>query len=247
LISTSISSSAAIDALSPLSVRSASPDPAANQTASNDKTTGVSENVLLCSEHSPGSTKAEIANPKSQNENPLIANLSERFAKESWLKRLGDSNKDRITLSRILCLLILILGIIHVLPATIGSFGEEPINHSGHSPRWVYLQFFIGGIHVLYVILIFQVPDWSTLRGISIAMLVFAFVFGVISTALLTEAGTGTVTNFLALSQFGVQRATLWCVLMLCLSTAVALVLGKEAADWRRAEQLMVEILSRAA
>lgn len=166
---------------------------------------------------------------------------------ESWAKRLSDSNRDRVSLSRVLASLILILGFIHVLPATIEWFANDWATNSAFFPRWIYLQVFVGAIHVLYVILLFQVPDWSTLRGVSLAMLAFAFLFGILSTALLIEGGIGAVTGFLTISQLTIRPATMWCVLMLCLSTAVAMLLGKEANEWRRAEQLMVEILGRGA
>jgi hypothetical protein len=164
-----------------------------------------------------------------------------------WLQRLKGANADRQVLARILGCVVAALAVIHALPGLFNGFNHPPIFEKPFVPRWVYLQFFVAGLHILYVILILQIPDWSTLRAVAAAMLAFAFTFGILCTALLFEAGEGTVTNFLALSQSTVQNATIWCALMLCLATAMALISGKEARDWRRAEQLMVEILANRA
>jgi hypothetical protein len=169
------------------------------------------------------------------------------LVQKSWIKRLQNANVERITMARILGLLVFAVAVVNALPAMIGGFRSDPMGDLDIVPRWMYLQWFVLGVLSLYGILIFQVPHWSTLRAISIAMLTIAFSFGLVSTGLLIENGHGTVTNFLALSQLTVRRATLWCALMLCLATVVAMVCGKEAADWRRAEQLLVEILGRGA
>jgi hypothetical protein len=166
---------------------------------------------------------------------------------DAWRQRLQEANANRAMLTKALAALVFIVGIINAGPAIFHWYQSWSATTSVAVPRWTYLQFFVAALHGLYAVFIFQVSDWSSLRAVSVVMLVFAFGFGIVSTALLLEGGHGTISNFFSLSHLMVGKATLWSVSMLCLATLVAYVSGKEANDWKRAEQLLVEILSQSA
>lgn len=172
---------------------------------------------------------------------------SEEVASEaqSWQERVLLSNSDRRVLARFFAFTVCMVAMINLLPAFIDAYSWYHAIETTILPRWIYLLVFVAAVHVIYAVLLFQIPDWSTLRAVSIALLGIAFVFGLFSTSLLFEGGGGIITNFLGLSYSIVQRAVIWCVAMLCLSTLMSYWGGREAAQWQRAEQLLIEILGK--
>jgi hypothetical protein len=178
---------------------------------------------------------------------PESNGLGKQAVGDAWRQRLQEANSNRVMLTKALAALVFVVGIINAGPAIFHWYQSWSATTSVSIPRWIYLQIFVAALHGLYAIFIFQVSDWSSLRAVSVAMLVFAFGFGIVSTALLIEGGHGTVSNFFSLSHLMVGKATIWSISMLCLATLVAYVSGKEANDWKRAEQLLVEILSKSA
>ncbi len=164
---------------------------------------------------------------------------------QSWQERVLLSNSDRRVLARFFAYTVCMVAMINLLPAFIDGYTWYHAVETTILPRWIYLLVFVAAVHVIYAVLLFQIPDWSTLRAVSIALLGIAFVFGLFSTSLLFEGGGGIITNFLGLSYSIVQRAVIWCVAMLCLSTLMSYWGGREAAQWQRAEQLLIEILGK--
>ncbi len=96
----------------------------------------------------------------------------------------------------------------------------------------------------MYAVYLVQIPDWSALKTVSIAMLVVATLFGSISTGLVTGGGQGAVASFLELPLVMSYQASIWCVAMLLLSTLMCYLGGREALNWQRTEQLLREIVS---
>jgi len=159
-----------------------------------------------------------------------------------WEDRIRKANEDRVVLSRLLAASLCVLAIVNVIPALIFWYDWYCSIDQVALPRWVYLQCFIAAIYVVYALFQFQIPDWSAVRAVSITMLVIAFLFGVLSTGLLVGGGGGVLADFLGVSHTYLQRAAIWCVTMLCLATLVSYLGGREAANWRRSQQLMMEM-----
>jgi hypothetical protein len=182
---------------------------------------------------------------------PEIPKMIESLAMESvlddrrdWETRMQKSQSDRIVLSRFFALSLCVVAFANLIPTLyFWSAWAQAIDHSP-LPRWIYLQFFVAAFHGIYALFLFQVPDWSALRAVSVAMLMVAFAFGAISTSLLVGDGQGTAASFLGLSFDVVRQAAMWCVAMLCLATLMSYWGGREAANWQRAEQLLGEILA---
>lgn len=169
---------------------------------------------------------------------------SQSLAQLSWSERIRQANSDRITLTRFFGLVLLLVGMLQLAPAIVCWYQWYHGIDASPLPRWVYWQLFISGLHLIYVIFLWQIPDWSSLKAVSIAMLVVAFLFGVLSTSLLLGGGQGSASAMLGLSFTLVRRGAIWCVAMLCLSTLLAYWGGREAANWQRSEQLLFEIVS---
>ena len=145
---------------------------------------------------------------------------------------------------RFFALSLCVVAIVNLIPTLHFWYDwAQAIDHSP-LPRWIYLQFFVAAIHGIYAIFLFQVPDWSELRAVSVAMLIVGFGFGLVSASLLAGGGQGAAASFLGLSFDVMRQAAIWCVAMLCLATLMCYWGGREAGNWQRAEQLLEEILA---
>lgn len=163
---------------------------------------------------------------------------------DQMLRQFHASTSDRIVLARFYSICVFCTGIFNLIPAIYFWYFWGDIEIGSSWPRWAYLQIFVAGLHFIYAIFLYQIPDWSTLRTIAIAMLVFAMMYGLVSSGLLIGGGHGTIANFLKLPSALLNQAAIWCVAMLCLSTLISYLTGKESALWCRTEKLLNQILT---
>lgn len=199
----------------------------------------------------PQKTKAQ--HKKQNTEQPIqTASLGSSSPIPDFVKtpvtnlrqRASSSKTDRVALTKFFALCLCIVGVVNLVPALYFWYEWSQNVDSSALPRWIYLQAFIAAIHFIYAIYLVQIPDWSSLRAVSVAMLVVAFVFGMTSTGLLAGGGQGTFSRFLEIPHVMAYRSCLWCVAMLLLSTLMCYMGGRESANWKRTDQLLREILT---
>ena len=163
----------------------------------------------------------------------------------SWEERLERANSDRRVLARFFAICLCCVAFVNMVPALYHWYHWTQLTESMQLPRWIYIQVFVGAIHLVYAVFLFQINDWSAMRAVSVAMLAVAFVFGFISTGLLIGGGDGNLTGFLGIPYTLNRQASIWCVAMLCLATLMSYWGGKESTNWQRAEYLLKDILAR--
>lgn len=166
-------------------------------------------------------------------------------AERNWEDRLEHANTDRKYLAWFFAMCLCCVAIINIVPALYHWYSWTQLAESMPLPRWIYIQIFVGAIHLVYAIFLAQIPNWSAMRAVSVAMLAVAFVFGFISTGLLIGGGQGNLTGFLGIPYTLSRQACIWCVAMLCLATLMSYWGGKESSNWERSEHLLKEILSK--
>ena len=196
-------------------------------------------------------TRRKKKRRRSRPEPPPVANVEDPTSIQDsqdndipWEERLQESNADRVVLARFFGFALCVVAFINMVPAFYYWNDWYQAVEVTPLPRWIYLQVFVAAIHIIYAVFLFQISRWSAMRAVSVAMLVVAFVFGVISAGLLIGGGQGVVAAFLGLSFVMVKRAAIWCVVMLVLATLMSYLGGRESANWQRAELLLEEILS---
>ncbi len=171
---------------------------------------------------------------------------SEIEAKETnWEERLESANADRKLLARFFALCLCFVAIVNMTPALYQWYQWTQLAETMALPRWIYIQVFVGAIHLVYAVFLFQINDWSAMRAVSVAMLFVAFIFGFISTGLLVGGGEGNLTGFLGIPYMLNRQACIWCVAMLCLATLMSYWGGKESTNWQRTDDLLKNILNR--
>ena len=158
--------------------------------------------------------------------------------------RTKRANADRVTLTRFFAALLMFVGLVNFAPAVYCWYTWSQNDIDFVLPRWIYLQIFIAILHLIYSLMLLQIPDWTTLRSIAVVMLVFAFVFGVFSMGLLTTGSNGLLAQFLQVPGSLGRQACIWCVAMLCLATLASYLAGRESNAWQRTEKLLAEILT---
>jgi hypothetical protein len=165
-------------------------------------------------------------------------------SEKDWKDRLEKANSDRKVLARFFALCLCIVSIVNMVPAIYHWYQWTQMVETMPLPRWIYLLIFVGAIHFVYAIFLAQIPDWSAMRAVSVAMLAIAFVFGFVSTGLLIGGGQGNLIDFLGIPFILNRQACIWCVAMLCLATLMSYWGGRESSNWQRAEHLLREILT---
>ncbi len=155
-----------------------------------------------------------------------------------WEARFRQSRHDRVVLTKFLAACLIVVGLINAGPALSFLYQCRELDQPGAVPRWVWLQIFVALIHLIYAIYLMQIPDWASLRAVSITMLAVAMAFAATATGLLGSSGNAVLPAFLQLDGSQIRQARLWCVAMLCVATAASYVGGRGSAKWQRAEKL---------
>ena len=159
-------------------------------------------------------------------------------------KRSRQAREDRITLTRFFAGFLVIVGLINLAPAIYCWWQWSQADAGTLLPRWIYLQIFAAVLHIVYAILLLQVPDWGTLLSIAIVMLVFAFIFGLFSVGLLNSSN-GLLSQFLQIPGSLSRKACIWCVAMLVLATLASYLAGRESTQWKRTEALLAQFVAK--
>lgn len=200
---------------------------------------------LAASKPDTPSSQNRPIDPDSVSDTPIIPDFANPENRKVELQqRVKASSADRKVLLKFFAACLGIVALVNLGPAVYHWIEWSQIIDSPALPRWIYLQAFVAVIHVVYAIYLLQIPDWSALKAVSVAMLVVAFVFGLVSTGLVAGGGQGAVAGFLELPHVLVYQASIWCVAMLLLSTLMCYMGGREALNWQRTEQLLREIVS---
>ena len=174
---------------------------------------------------------------------PVGAGTPARKDEEQILRQFYASTSDRRILARFYAICLFCTGIFNLVPAIYLGTNWDQLDIDPTWPRWAYLQIFVAGLYFIYAIYLFQLPDWSALRTIAIAMLALAMFYGFITSGLLIGGAQGYIAQFLMLPTAFSNRAAIWCVAMLCVATLISYLTGRESAQWCRTEKLLNQIL----
>ena len=152
-------------------------------------------------------------------------------------ERLPNTNSERRIVALVFALCLSFFGIANIVPAIYYWYHWTQLAEPTLLARWIFIQIFVGSILLIFAIYLARIPVWTSMRAVSIAMLVVAFVFGFISSGLLFGGAHISLTEFLGIPQTLNRQACIWCVGMLCLATLMSYWGGKESSNWQRSWQ----------
>ena len=153
--------------------------------------------------------------------------------------RIQRARQDRILLSRIAAVFIILVGLINLAPAMFHwyQWSQDPL--AVELPRWIYFLVFIAAIHFLYALFVLQIPDWSALRSVSVVMLIEAAVCGFVSVGILLGGANSPTVSYLGLQYSMLNSASIWCVAMLLLAIVTCYLTAKESFNWQQIDRLL--------
>ena len=147
-----------------------------------------------------------------------------------------DRDKRRLVLH--LGLSIAATAVVGALPAVLAlaeQFGTESFLPT---ERWIQVLLFITGIQIAYALYLVQLPDWSSVRVVSLVlMLVTAAYAMVLGVAIMSKEQSHIVRALDLIGRLQGGKALSWCFLMLCLTGSVAYFSGRIGVRWYRAER----------
>ena len=154
-------------------------------------------------------------------------------------EKAAQAHRDRVLLTRLFAVMVLLTGCFSIVPpAMFWNRWSQQLDPAA-IPRWVILQTFVAGMCVVYAVFLLQIADWSALKAVSVVMLVLAMAYGLISVSLLLGGGNGPIAQILHLEGATLDRATKWSAAMLCVTTLISYLGGREASKWQRTCQLV--------
>ena len=168
--------------------------------------------------------------------------IDSRSTRDQISGRANRSRRDRILLSKIAAVFIIVVGLINLVPGIYHWYlwAQEPL--ASELPRWIYMLIFLAVIHLLYAVFVLQVPDWSALRAVSVVMLLVAAVCGFISVGIVLGGASSPTVRFLGIHYSMLNSAIIWCVAMLLLAIVTSYMTAKESYNWQRIDQILQSV-----
>ncbi len=107
--------------------------------------------------------------------------------------------------------------------------------------RWAYALLLLSGIQLAYAVYLIQLPDWSTVRVVSMVTLVLATVYAILLAVTTLATQDHQIIQFLELADKFGKKATGWSVILLGISSLLAYLSGRISLRWRQAYRLLTE------
>jgi hypothetical protein len=114
------------------------------------------------------------------------------------------------------------MGLVLIVPSMLawGGWAALPVEPMGS--RWIFIMIFLGALHLMYAVFLFQVPERSALWAISIFLLIVGCIHGIFTIGTWLDGGNGPISRFLQLPSAETAAVTLWCFLHLCFSALLS-------------------------
>lgn len=141
---------------------------------------------------------------------------------------------------RLLAVGIAVLALLDVLPvvvATRQAWGESPTQwiHAHMLEPWALAAMLLAILHLVYMIYLLQLPDYSVVRVVACFLLVISTAYAIVLGVRLLAPGSNRLMTSLALesSPFSSRQEALWCFLMMTLTGVLSYLAGRAASQWQ--------------
>lgn len=144
----------------------------------------------------------------------------------SWLKRWPAYQ---------IGLWLLAAAVVGVIPVLLDLVEHLRQSGSAGLSRWAWAQLMASGLQVVYAVYLLQIPDWGTLRVVSLVLLGLAAAYAALLGALTLAKSHSELVLFLELGVSGPRsQATIWCLVMLVVLGLLAYFSGRASIRWQR-------------
>jgi hypothetical protein len=198
------------------------------------ETSSVNETSPLEPEYFSIVTKHDRTKAKSESGSLNESSLADRVQSRLQGRRMST----RVLALGLLCLALIILG-----PA-IACWQEwsRQISDPVPLPRWVYLSIFLAFLQMFYAMLLYLIPDWSSLMATSGFLLCSACVMGIVGGSLAIPLTSNSMAGVLQVVPSLQFRGAIWSIALLCLQMIFSFWAFREFSMWRRTEELFAEL-----
>jgi hypothetical protein len=142
--------------------------------------------------------------------------------------------EDHVAIVRAIGVSLAAVAAISVIPAVMDIVDHIRAEASLGVARWAYLVLMLATLQVAYSTYVFQLPDWSTVWVVTIVTLVISTGYAMMLGLSLIADGDGWLVSILELGDaFRGGRVSLWCFVMLCLTSLVSYFSGRISVRWR--------------
>jgi hypothetical protein len=102
--------------------------------------------------------------------------------------------------------------------------------------RWACAVLLLGFLELCYTVYLLQLPDWSSLRVVSIVTLGIAAVYAAVAGVRLLAAPGNRLLEFWELdgNVFSSSQEVLWCLMLVLLTGSLSYVVGHLSTQWSR-------------
>jgi hypothetical protein len=106
---------------------------------------------------------------------------------------------------------------------------------------WAYLVLLIGIVELAYALYLFQLPDWSSIWVVTLATLLIATAYAMLLAVVLLARDDSRLLVSLQLTAAHLPkgRVTLWCLMMVSLTSLLTYFCGRVGVRWQTADRLL--------
>lgn len=142
-------------------------------------------------------------------------------------------------------LTVILAAVFGIVPAIMDIFDHlrSPIS-PGVAP-WAYLLLLAGTVQMAYAMYVMQLVDWSSVRMVSVFLLVLAAGYAMLLGLLLLGDRQNPVILTLGLGdKLDGHKATGWCLVMVSITGWLAYFAGRMSARWRYAFSILTSVMA---
>ena len=113
--------------------------------------------------------------------------------------------------------------------------------------RWAFLLLFLGVVQLGSIVLLLQVPDWSSVWIVTLQSLALAALYAAVLGLTVITGGNSSLVDVLHLDQqYNTGKAPPWCLCLAATYACLAFFAGRFSAKWRKVHR-QVEAAERSA
>ncbi|MEZ6096841.1 MAG: hypothetical protein R3C03_21910 [Pirellulaceae bacterium] len=156
--------------------------------------------------------------------------------------RVRNRIAARRFVAQFLAVVIAALSVIFLVPAFYEWKDWSTRILSTQLPIWFYLTLLIAAINLIYAIVLWIIPDWSTLQITGWFLLACCCLDAAIASAIRFGGSNGVVASQLQIVHSQADRAAIWMLAMLCLQALVGYLCYREYYFWKKTEVLFIDL-----
>jgi hypothetical protein len=138
-----------------------------------------------------------------------------------------------------LAIALALMGLFNMSPGVWDIFQQIKKDAAEDIYFWAYVLLLIGMIQLVYAVYLAQLPDWSSVWVVSLLTLLMAVAYAMLlGLVLLAKEESGVIATLQLADQLRNNHATLWCFMMLSVTSLYTYFSGRAGVRWHQTHVL---------